>query len=62
MFARDINKEPAVYTPVKVGDILRNIGSGNAYLVTYTDGKDIVIAVKTVTINNPSEWVRIPRD
>lgn len=61
MNARDINKE-GVYTPIRIGDILRNIGSGNAYVVTYTDGKDVVVASKTITINSPSEWLRIPRE
>ena len=40
---------------LKIGDIIRNIGSGTAYTISsVTDDK--VIAVREMQVTNPIEW------
>lgn len=40
------------------GDIVQNKGSGNAYIIVSNDGNTIV-AVRSITITNPSEWTLV---
>lgn len=43
------------------GDIIVNKGSGNSYVVIdIVDGQ--VIAARTLTVSNPSEWEQYPVD
>ena len=42
------------------GTILQNIGNGDSYVVTTNDG-NISVAVKTLTVTNPSEWMIVSR-
>jgi len=43
---------------LKRGDIVKNDGSGNSYVVTANYG-DRITAVRTVDITNPSEWQKV---
>ena len=43
---------------VRRGDILRNNGTGNSYVVLSTYG-DRILAVRDVTVTNPSEWTLV---
>ena len=40
---------------LKEGTIIRNLGSGHAYIITQNWG-DHATAVRTVDVSNPSEW------
>lgn len=48
-------KKPVENTAdLKVGDIVVNKGSGTAYVVIATHPQ--VVAVRCITVSNPSEW------
>lgn len=40
---------------LREGDIVRNIGSGNTYIVIRTDGERAV-AIRTVEVSHAPEW------
>lgn len=41
------------------GDIVRNVGSPDSYVVTETYGGNRAVAVRTVDITNPDEWILV---
>jgi len=46
---------PEQIKDVMTGDVLRNVGTGHAYVViANVDGQ--LVAVRTVTVTNPDEW------
>ena len=49
------------FNELREGDLIRNDGSGQAYVVVMTDKPDDKIAVRMIHATNPSEWSRIKR-
>lgn len=45
---------PLDLSKLKIGDVVRNIGSGEAYLIIHKGSE--LVAVRTVSITNGSEW------
>jgi hypothetical protein len=45
---------------LRPGDVVRNIGSGEAYVVLENVGRG-AIAVRTIHVSNPQEWVLVSR-
>lgn len=46
---------------LKEGDIIKHVLTGNAYIVIQKD-KDKAIAVRTVTVINETEWIKIDKE
>lgn len=45
---------------LRIGDIVRNIGSGNTYEIVIIDSGRI-LAIREIEISNPDEWVAVGR-
>lgn len=45
---------------LKPGDLIQNLGSGNAYIVI--DSGDRIIAIRSVVVSNPTEWIAVKKD
>lgn len=43
------------------GDIVRNIGSGDSYVIEQAYDFQKYIAVTTVTVTNPEDWEKVER-
>lgn len=48
------------FEELKPGDIIRNLGYGNLMIVIEVQ-KDKAIAIRTVTVTNETEWVKVER-
>lgn len=46
---------------LKRGDIVKNKGSGESYIVDGNYGNKIIL-IKTILVMNPSEWEKVPRE
>jgi hypothetical protein len=46
------------FAKLQEGDIITNLGSGNAYIITDRTSFGLV-AVRTIMVTNPDEWKRI---
>jgi hypothetical protein len=44
---------------LRVGDVVQNLGSGNAYRVSRITEDGRVFAVREVEVSNPGEWVKV---
>lgn len=45
---------------LQLGDVIVNKGSGQSYVVVYCE-KFRAVALRTVMVDNPSEWERLAR-
>lgn len=43
------------------GDIVVNKETGNQYIVIYNDLGEYFVAVRSITVTNPSEWDKVER-
>lgn len=48
-----------VIESLKPGDIVRHRTSGDGYIVTANNGNGTAVAVRTITLSNPSEWLLV---
>ena len=46
---------------LKEGDIVVNKETGNQYIVIYNDLGEHFVAVRSITVTNPSEWDKVER-
>ena len=53
-----INVTKEELTQLRAGDVIRNNGSANSYIVTANYGNRVT-AVKTIDITNPIEWTKV---
>jgi hypothetical protein len=48
---------------LNAGDLIRNTGSGNVYVVVLaSDGKSDPVVALHITASNPTEWVKVAAD
>ena len=46
---------------LQIGDIIRNEGSGLTYVIIHAAPKEFPVAIRTLTVTQPSEWTLIAK-